>query len=103
MSDDLGFGEFWGRFPATEWKAKTNKTALRGFWFSLTDQQRSDTFVALDAYLASSLWVEPDKIGGPKTWLENEPWLEVQYDNLPEPKPDTRIKWTDPSEYRLDD
>jgi hypothetical protein len=101
LADDLRFSELWGRYPATEWKAKTNRTALRGFWFSLTDRQRELTFQALDAYLASSLWEDPSAIPGPKLWLENEPWTEVEYGNLPEPRP--RIQWTDLSTIRLED
>jgi len=87
-SDDMGFSDFWARYPPSEWKSKTNKTNLRGAWFALTDEQRALTMVALAAYLGSEMWTDPKAITGPKQFLENEPWLEAENDNLPQPKPD---------------
>lgn len=103
MSSDKGFSEFWASYPPTEWKQKTSKTNLRGFWFSLDDEQRRLALQALKAYAASEQWIDrPESIPGPKMWLENEPWLEVQAGNLPKAKPPPR-KWLSPEDVRLPD
>lgn len=103
LTSDLGFSEFWAKYPPCEWKSKTNKTNLRGFWFSLSDEQRAQTIVALDAYKASALWAEKgDDLPGPKMFLENEPWLEAQFGNLPRPVPPP-IKYLTAADVRLTD
>lgn len=103
IPDDKGFSEFWASYPPTEWKQKTSKTNLRGFWFSLSDSQRALALQALAAYRASEQWIDrPESIPGPKIWLENEPWLEAQAGNLPRAKPEPR-RYLTPEEVRLED
>jgi hypothetical protein len=103
LSDDLGFSEFWGRYPPCEWKQRTSKTNLRGFWFNLTDKQRHLALRALDAYIASAMWIDkPEDIPGPKIFLENEPWLEAERGNLPAPPPPP-VKYLTAADVRLTD
>lgn len=101
--DDMGFSEFWAKYPPCEWKSKTSKTNLRGFWFGLTDDQRALALVALDAYVASAIWIsKPGDIPGPKIFLENEPWLEAAANNLPAAPP-PRAKLLTAADVRLTD
>lgn len=96
-----GFREFWAQYPDTGYKGK--RPQCQTIWTSLDIESRRDAYRALMAYKNSELWEDIDRIPSPLTWLDNEPWLLVRAGNLPKAKPDTRIKWTDPSEYRLDD
>lgn len=96
-----GFREFWSQYPDTGYKGR--KEDCRRVWVALNIEERRDAYRALMAYKNSELWEDISRIPSPFNWLDNDPWLLVRTGNLPKEKPDTRIKWTDPSEYRLDD
>lgn len=96
-----GFREFWAQYPDTGYKGR--KDDCRKIWTSLDLEARRDAYRALMAYKNSELWEDTARIPSPLTWLDNDPWLLVKTGNLPKAKPDTRIKWTDPATYRLED
>lgn len=96
-----GFREFWAQYPDTGYKGR--KEDCRKIWTSLDLEARRDAYRALMAYKNSELWEDTARIPSPLTWLDNDPWLLVKTGNLPKAKPDTRIKWTDPATYRLED